>query len=275
MSDEQRVSMTVTDGIADVHLARPDKRNAVDGPMIDAIIETQATIAADGSIRVVVLSGDGHGFCAGLDMASFADMASGDLTSESDEVADAAADLSPTGAARPQLIGWGWRDLPQPVIAALHGAVMGAGLHIALGADIRYVTPDVRMAFVETGWGLVPDISPMQSLRRLVRLDVIKELIMTSREVAGPEAVTLGLATRCTETPLDDALATARIIADKSPDAMRAAKHLANASGLGSVADGLALELRTSLDLMGTPNQIEAVMAQLEGRAPNFEPPTI
>lgn len=273
MDTTERVTVSVSEGVAQVRLNRADKLNAVDGDMMDAIVETQAGLAADPAVRAVVLSGEGRGFCAGLDMSSFADMAEGGLTSDSDEVTAAAADLSPTGAARPQLIGWGWYELPQPVIAALHGPVLGAGMHIALGADMRYVTPDVRMAFVETEWGLVPDLSPMQSLRRVARLDVIKELIMTSREVDGPEAVALGLATRCSENAHDDALQTATRIATKSPDATRAAKRLANESGLLPVADGLALELRASLELMGTPNQLEAVMARLEGRAPDYSPP--
>lgn len=271
MTDSPRVTLDVIDGVADVRLSRPDKLNAVDGDMMDAIIDTQATITADRSVRVVVLSGEGRGFCAGLDMASFADMASGDLTADSAEVREAAVDLSPTGAARPQLIGWGWYELPQPVIAALHGPVYGAGLHIALGADIRIVTPDASLAFVETDWGLVPDLSPMQSLRRVARLDVVKDLVLTSRKVTGEEAVPLGLATRCVDDAFDEAMTIARHLAAKSPDAMRAAKKLANDAGLVPLAEGLALELRASLDLMGTPNQIEAVMSGLEGRPASFD----
>ncbi len=271
--DDIRVTLEVNDAVADVRLARPDKLNAVDGEMIEAIIETQQRIAADPSIRVVVLSAEGRGFCSGLDMSVFADMAGGDLSSDSDEIEAAAADLSPTGAARPQLIGWGWYELPQPVIVAAHGAVFGAGMHIALGADIRYVHPDVKMAFVETEFGLLPDLSPIQSLRRVARLDVIKELVMTSRRVRGEEAVQLGLATRCVEDPFAEAMQTAQLLAAKSPDAMRAAKRVINASGLLPVAEGLALEMKASVDLIGTANQMEAVMSRLEGRDPEYTDP--
>ncbi|MCP4436083.1 MAG: crotonase/enoyl-CoA hydratase family protein [Actinomycetia bacterium] len=268
-----RVSLTVADGIADVVLDRPAKLNALDGDMIEGIIAAQGAIAADPGIRAVVLRGAGRGFCAGLDTEVLAEIGAGSLSGGSDSVQAAAEDLSPGGAARPQLIGWGWYELPQPVIAALHGPVMGAGMHIALGADIRFAAPDARFAFVETEWGLVPDLSPVQSLRRLVRLDVAQDIVLTSRRINGEEAASLGLVTRSAEDPVAEAMATAEVIASKSPDAMRAAKALLNESGLVSAADGLALELKVSMDLMATPNQIEAVLSRLEGRAAEYDPP--
>ena len=270
---EDRVSMAVHDGVADVVLERPEKMNALDGAMIEGIIAAQAAIGADPGIRAVVLRGAGRGFCAGLDTEVLADIGQGALGGGSESVQAAAEDLSPGGAARPQLIGWGWYELPQPVVAALHGPVMGAGMHIALGTDIRFASPDAKLAFVETEWGLVPDLSPVQSLRRLVRLDVAQDIVLTSRRIPGAEAESLGLVTRCVEDPVDEAMRTARVIASKSPDAMRAAKGLLNESGLVPVREGLALELRTSVELMATPNQIEAVMSRLEGRQPQFDPP--
>lgn len=266
----ERVLLSVTDGVADVRLNRQEKLNAIDGAMMDAIIGAQQQISQDSHVRVAVVSGIGRGFSAGLDTANFADMASGELDGESESVAIAASDLSPGGAARPQQIGWGWRELAVPVIAAVHGPAMGAGLHIALGADIRHVSPDVRLAFVEVTWGLVPDLSAIQSLRRLVPLDVLTELIMTGREIDGVEAVRLGLATTVSDDPRASALELAAEVAAQSPDAIRALKQLALSSALVAPAEGLASELAASLDLMGTPNQIEAVMAKLEGRPPRF-----
>jgi enoyl-CoA hydratase/carnithine racemase len=268
---EQPITVSVIDHVADVRLNRPEQRNAIDGTMMRAAADAAADIAADPSIRVVVLSGEGKSFCSGLDMSNFADMASGDLAGDSAAVQAAAADLSPGGAAFPQQVSWAWYELPQPVIAAVHGAAFGAGIHVMLGADIRYIAPDTRLAFVETNWGLIPDLSGTQGMRRGVRLDVAKELVMTSREFSGAEAVDLGFATRSTETPFDDAMETARTIAAKSPAAIRAAKRLLNESALRTVAAGLALELELSTTLLGTDEQLEAVMARLESRPAAFD----
>jgi enoyl-CoA hydratase/carnithine racemase len=126
---------------------------------------------------------------------------------------------------------------------------------------------------MEIKWGLIPDMSGTQTLRHLVRLDVAKELTFTGRIVRGTEAVTLGLATRLSDAPRDDAFTMAREIAGKSPDAIRAGKRLLNAAPLGSVADGLKLEEALQLSLIGSPNQLEAVQANLEKRPPVFREP--
>ena len=127
-----------------------------------------------------------------------------------------------------------------PVIAAVHGVAFGGGLQIALGADIRFVAPDAQLSVMEIKWGLVPDMSGTQTLRHLVRLDVAKELTFTGRIVSGSEAVALGLATRVADDPRAEALALAREIAGKSPDAIRAGKRLLNAAGAGQRRRGPA-----------------------------------
>jgi enoyl-CoA hydratase/carnithine racemase len=165
-------------------------------------------------------------------------------------------------------------NLPVPVIAAVHGAAFGGGLQIALGADIRLVAPDAKLSVMEIKWGLIPDMTGTQTLRRLVRLDVAKELTFSGRIVSGEEAVGLGLATRVSSTPLEDALALAAEIAQKSPDAIRAGKQLLNESGLTTLEDGLRLEERLQLGLIGSPNQVEAVQANMEKRAPRFKDPS-
>ena len=144
-------------GVVELRLNRPDKRNAVDGEIMDGLLAALAQIKADNNARVVVLSGEGKGFCAGLDMASFGDMVSGDLTADS--AASAYDDLSPSGANRVQQLGWGLQELEIPVIAAVHGGAMGGGLNLALGADIRVMAPDAKLGFVEiTFIGLVVDM---------------------------------------------------------------------------------------------------------------------
>ena len=268
MSD--RVVVSSQDGVAEVRLNRPDKLNALDLPMFQALVEAGRGIARDRSVRAVVLVGEGRAFCAGLDFGSFQAMAGatresgpGLLSRESSE--------SPANLA--QLAAWVWTEVPVPVIAAVHGVAYGGGLQIALGADLRIVAPDARLSVMEIEWGLVPDMSGTQTLRRLVRLDVAKELTFTGRVIDGTQAVQLGLATRAEADPLAAARALATEIASKSPDAIRAGKRLLDASGVVSVAEGLQLEESLQRSLLGRPNQIEAVQANLGKRAPRFADP--
>jgi enoyl-CoA hydratase/carnithine racemase len=266
MSDA--VIVESNEGVVHVRLNRPDKRNAIGSEIIDGLLAALDTIRADNCARAVVLSGEGKGFCAGLDMANFGSMLDGDLNADS--AAEAYDELSPAGANRVQQLGWGWQELPVPVIAAVHGAAMGGGLNLAMGADIRVVAPDAKLGFVEISFGLLPDMSATQSLRHLARLDRIKELIFTGRRFTGVEAYEYGLATLLSDNPRQDALAMAQTIATRNPDAIRAAKKLLNDSMFSSTHDGLVAESNCSRELLGTPNQIEAIMSGFESRAPNF-----
>jgi enoyl-CoA hydratase/carnithine racemase len=263
-----RVRIDFKDGVADVRMTRAAKMNAIDSEMFQALGDAGRALAQDKSVRAVVLSGEGRAFCAGLDMESFAAMAGPRSGGNADPKL---FERSQSGANRAQLAAWIWQELPVPVIAAIHGVAFGGGLQIALGADLRIVAPDARLSVMEVKWGLIPDMSGTQTLRRLVRDDVAKELTFTGRVVSGSEAVALGLATRASERPLDDALAMAREIANKSPDAIRAAKKLLQQSWQSSVSDGLMLEEQLQRSLIGKPNQVEAVKSNLEKRAPNFK----
>jgi len=268
-----RVTVEIEAGIAHVQLNRPEKKNALDEGMFDGLLAAARGLAENSAVRAVVLSGAGDCFCSGLDASSFGEMASGTLDAETDSVRAAARDLSADGANRAQQLAWLWQELPVPVIAAVHGAAYGGGFHIALGADLRVIAPDAKIAFVEITWGLVPDLSGTQALRRLVPLDVAKKLIFTGEPISGEQAVALHLGTQLSDQPLEDAFALARTIAQRSPDAIRAAKRLLNASGLVPLSEGLANEFRASAKLMGSKNQIEAVMAKLQRREPAFEDP--
>jgi enoyl-CoA hydratase/carnithine racemase len=270
---EGRILLERDGGVAHVLLNRPDKKNALDGGMFEGLRGAARHLREDRSVRAVVLSGAGDCFCSGLDFSSFGAMADGELDAENEDVAAAARDLSPDGANAAQQIGWLWQELPVPVIAALRGAAYGGGFHIALGADVRFMAPDARIAFVEITWGLVPDLSGTQALRRLVPLDVAKKLIFSGEPISGEQAVAWHLGTELAENPLEDAFALARVIAQRSPDAVRAAKRLLNSSGLVSLEEGLANEFRASAGLMGQPNQIEAVVARLQKREPKFADP--
>ena len=248
--------------------------------MCEALTEAGAHLAQEPGVRAVVLTGEGRGFCAGLDMASFAAMSddgprpankkkeeSGGRTGN---LLDAANDSPGTVA---QNAAWTWRALPVPVIAGIHGVAYGGGLQIALAADMRIVAPDARLSVMEIKWGLVPDMTGTQTLRHLVRDDVARDLTFTGRIISGEEARELGLATRVDENPQQAAYDTAMEIASKSPDAIRADKELLNAASLVSLDDGLRLAAQLQGSLIGKPNQVEAVKANLQKRAPEFKDP--
>ena len=264
-----RVSVTVADHVAEVRLDRPDKLNALDPPMFEALIEAGERLRRAPALRAVVLHGAGRGFCAGLDMASFAAMASGrrdgvpaDLLARTHGLANA-----------PQQAALVWRELPVPVIAAIHGVAFGGGFQIALGADVRYVAPETKLSILEIKWGLVPDMGGIALMRELARGDVVRELAFTGRQLSGAEAVSCGFATAVHPDPLAAARATAREIASKSPDAVRALKRLLNASADVDTASILLAESREQAALIGSPNQIEAVRAAVEKREARFADP--
>jgi enoyl-CoA hydratase/carnithine racemase len=262
-----RVTVSVEGGVADVRLNRPDKINALDPAMFSALVDAGEALKGDGSVRAVVLSGEGRGFCAGLDFISFQAMAGdGAPAGSTRRIGDTEGRITHLG----QQAAYVWQEVPAPVIAAIHGVALGGGIQIALGADLRFVTPDARMSVLEIRWGLVPDMTGTLMLPRVVGLDVAKELTFTGRMVSGEEAGRLGLATRVTATPLDDALALARELAGKSPSALRGAKRLLNASGTRSVAEQFAAERVEIGQLIGSPDQVEAVSAYFEKREPVF-----
>lgn len=256
-----RISLKVEDGVADVRLARGDKHNAIDREMFDALAATIAELGDTDNLRVAVLSGEGPAFCSGLDIQSF--------------VAGPAA-LEPLlergddGLNLVQRVALGWRRLQVPVIAAVHGACFGGGLQIALGADIRLFAPDAQLSIMEIRWGIIPDMGITQTLRPLVSLDVAKELCLTGRIVEAGEAVRLGLGAGIAEDVHAAACELAREIAAQSPDAVRAVKRLLDETWQADASIGLELETALQRELLFSPNQVEAVTARFEKRAPRW-----
>ena len=254
-----RVTIAVADGIADVRLNRPDKMNALDPAMFAGIAAAIDRLAGMREVRVAVLSGEGRAFCAGLDMASMASGSGNDLATRSHGDANL-----------PQQVAWGWRTLPMPVIAAVHGVALGGGFQIMSGADIRIARPETRMSIRETYWGLVPDMAGLALWRTLVRDDVLRELTYTAREFTGADAQGYGFVTRLADDPLAEAMALAREIAGRNPAAVRASKRLVNAAADADAATMLRAESTEQIALMRSPNQVEAVRANMEKRAPAF-----
>ena len=255
-----RVTMEIANGIADVRLNRADKMNALDPAMFAAIAETLARLDAMPGLRCVVLSGEGRGFCAGLDMASMAAGGSG----------NALGPRTHGPANLPQHVAWGWRALGVPVIAAVHGVALGGGLQIIAGADVRIAHPDARFAVRELHWGIVPDMAGMALWRTSVRDDHLRELTYTAREFGAAEAERLGFVTRLADDPRAAALALATEIAARNPHAIRAAKRLITRAADADAPTLLQAESDEQLSLLRSPNQIEAVRANMAGRAAVF-----
>jgi enoyl-CoA hydratase/carnithine racemase len=258
MSD--RVTITRVGNVADVRLNRADKMNAIDAAMFDGIAAAIDELAGMDDVRAIVLSGTGRAFCAGLDMASMA-----------------AGGLGPDLAARthglanvPQQVAWGWRTLPMPVIAAVHGVAFGGGFQIMAGADIRIARADARFSIREAYWGLVPDMAGIALWRTLARDDVLRELTYTAREFDGVEAQAMGFVTRLADDPFAEAMALAQEIAAKNPGAIRGVKRLYNLATDGDAAAVLLAETAEQLNVIHTPNQIEQVRANIEKRAAVF-----
>lgn len=258
-----RVSVDYEDHIARVTLTRPDKMNALDDAMIQAIIAAGNEVAASDA-RAVVLSGEGKSFCAGLDVASFAGMAK----------FDAATWLLPRKHGDTndvQEVAMVWRRVHVPVIAALQGAVYGGGLQLALGADIRIAAPDVKVSVMEMKWGLVPDMGGMALLPRLMRADSLRQMVYTAAPVGAEQAERWGLVTSIDENPLQAALSLATEIAGKSPSAIRAAKRLIEMAESAEREAVLLEESRESAGLIGKADQLEVIAAQMQGRRPVFK----
>jgi enoyl-CoA hydratase/carnithine racemase len=264
---EDRITVDIQGGVADVRLVRVDKMNALDDAMFEALIKTGERLKTEAGVRAVVLSGAGRAFCAGLDMGNFDKMASGERKGGTGLVETPRTE---GGSNRAQHAVMVWREIPVPVIAAVHGVAFGGGFQLALGADMRFVTPDARMAVMEIKWGLVPDMAGIALLRRLIRDDQARELTYSGRQFTGEEALSLGLATRVCADPYAEALAFARDVASKNPDAIRADKRLMNLADDGDQRAILLAESVEQSALIGSPNQIEAVLSSMQKRAPNF-----
>ncbi|HWL42521.1 MAG TPA: crotonase/enoyl-CoA hydratase family protein [Ilumatobacter sp.] len=268
MSD--RVLVSISDGVADVRFNRADKRNALDQEQFSAIAEAGERLKSEPGVRVVVLSGDGASFCAGLDFSIFGQFADTSAGSGGPRIGT----LTESGITHlAQQVCWVWQELPVPVIAAVHGHAIGGGAQIALGADIRISTPGAKWSIREVHWGLIPDMTGTFVLSQLVRPDVAKELTFTARMFDGAEAHALGVVTRLADDPYTAAHELAAEIAGRSPHAVRGVKALYNRVFTQQAAEQFAMERQVIGGLIGTPNQVEAITANLGNRPPVFTDP--
>ena len=258
-----RIELSVDNAIATMTLSRADKMNALDPAMFEAIIAAIDALHADTSIRVVVLTGAGEHFSAGLDVASFA-------ADGGSAMLQRLQPLPGTDANFYQQPALGLIRLPVPVIAAMSGVVYGGGLQIAMGADIRIAAPDARLSVMELKWGIIPDMGMSVTARHVVRADCLKRLALTADVVSAADAQRYGFVTDIADDPLAAAHTLAATIAERSPDAVAATKSLFARTLEADAATALQDEANTQLTVLGKANQLEAVAANFEKRPPNF-----
>jgi len=261
-----RIELKFENHVALLRINRPEKHNALDREAFEALVEAGETLGQNKTVRAVVLAGAGESFCAGIDMSVF----------QGDGIANAREELmqrrGETGNLY-QSAATVWRQLPVPVIAAVHGVAYGAGLQIAMGADIRIAAPSARFSIMEIRWGIIPDMGITVTMRNTVPADRIRLLAYTGKVIDGAEALKLNLVTELDDDPLTAARQLAAAIAERSPDAVRAIKSLLNASLDVPPAKALRHEAKLQLSLLGSAGNREAVMANLHKREPRFEDP--
>lgn len=245
MSD--RVRIHVEGNVAYVTLTRPDKHNGMDLDMLKAVIRAQKQLRQRKNIRAVIIHGEGPSFCAGLDFKSVMGKSLHAFSSY----------LQLWWPFRNTFQRWsmGWRELSVPVIAVIHGNCFGAGLQLALGADIRICTPDAALSFMEAKWGLVPDMGGAALMRELMPMDVAKELTLTGRIIDGTTAQTLGLVTHVSNAPMSDAQNLVTEISTRSPDSVAAGKFLLQQAWHTNDHAALSAERRWQRRILGKKNQ--------------------
>ena len=256
------IRVDISEGIAEVVLDRADKRNAINLEMFQGLVNAQQQLASDRSVRGVLLRGEGKAFCAGIDLAT--------LMEGETAVDKLLSRPSGTEANLAQQVAVGWRGLSVPVAAAVHGTAFGAGLQIALGADVRMAAPDSQLSIMEVRWGIIPDMGITATARHLVGMDDLLDLAYSGRVIDAREARDVGLITRIEEDPLATARAWLQELVKRSPDALAAIKELFYSSWVSDSTVGWRREAALQRELLGGRNQREAVAAQQQGRQPRF-----
>ena len=254
------------EGVTLITLQRPERLNAMNATLVGELHEALESIAHDRSCRVVVLTGAGRGFCAGIDLSGYGQAPSADGRGR---VEDTFATQTHIAALVPRL-----RAMPQPVIAAVNGAAAGGGLALALASDIRIAGASARfnVAFVRLGISGC-DIGVSWLLPRLIGASRAWELMLTGRIIDADEADRIGLVLRVVpdDQLLEAALDTAALIVANSPWGIRMTKEVMwSQLEVGSLQAGIDLENRTQVLSSMTGDIREAVTAFLEKRPPRY-----
>ncbi|CAI8197699.1 MAG: crotonase/enoyl-CoA hydratase family protein [Planktomarina sp.] len=263
----QHLDLQMIDGLAIVTLNRPSKKNALSKILFEELFDVGTQLQKKERLRAVILTGAGNNFCAGIDL-NFLQTLLPRMEEVQDQMCNPPVGEDANWFQRPCYI---WRLLQVPVIAAIDGICIGAGLQLALSADIRLASPTTRMSIMESKWGLIPDMGITQVLPQLMRADQAKELMMTGRMLDATASERVGLITRIVADPLSAAKDLAKEIMGLSPEAVNGSKVLIDKTWNLSPGLGLAVEAQMQSKIIGTPNQIESVVARLEKRSANFK----
>jgi enoyl-CoA hydratase len=252
--------------VARVTLNRPDRRNAMNAPLLGGLYDALGALRDDAACRVIVLTGAGVGYCAGLDLAEgvkLSDLPGMSRVKAGMRVQQYIANLIPL-----------MRSQPQPIISAVNGAASGGGLALALGSDIRIAAASARfnVAFIKVGLSAC-DIGTSWILPRLIGASRAYELMLTGRFVDSAEALRIGLVTSVAadDALLDAALAESELILANGPFGVSMTKEVMwSQLEIGSLQAGIDLENRTQVLSSFAGDMEEAMAAFLEKRPPNF-----
>jgi enoyl-CoA hydratase/carnithine racemase len=240
-------------------LDRPEKRNAFNGELIEATGHAFEDAAADDSVRVVVVRGNGAMFSSGMDLGSLK------------EVSSAPENLRDF---REPIVRW-WNlleEMPKPTIAQIHGACIGGAMELALAADMRVMATDAVAAILEVKIGLIPDVGGCSRLPAVVGVGRAKELIMTGRFLGAEEALSIGFANRI--APPDELDATTEALCNEllaaAPIAVSLAKSVIDRAAKPALEETLELEVDAQARLAASADFAEGASAFMEKRAPTF-----
>jgi len=255
------------DGVGRIVLDRPDAKNALTIAMRDGIIAAVREFRADPAVRAVLITGDGDSFCAGMDLSASTVTQAG----KPDFVPRNTSEALRAGVQT--FIRELW-ELDKPTVAAVNGAAVGPGAHLALACDFVLVHPATRFIWTFAKWGLVADAGGAYLLPRLVGLPRAKAMVMLGEGAMGAEAVELGLAYRCVDSPdtlLPESLALARKLAAGPTRSLGLSKRLLNASFETDLHDSLELEGHFQTLATASPDLVEGMAAFREKRDAEFD----
>lgn len=257
------VELDIEGAVATVRLNRPDKHNSVNIQLLLELIACGRHLKSNRDVRAVIITGNGPSFCSGMDLK-------GIMTGGVMKKIMAVLPLWKPFMNRYQRVSLVWRSLSVPVIAVIHGNCFGAGLQIALGADIRVAAPNTKLSIMESSWGLVPDMGGALLLRELLPRDVAMELTFSGRIVDAAQAKDMGLITHIADDPLHFARLLCQEFEKQSPDALAAGKRLLLGAWSSRAWSALRLERLWQRRVIGKRNQRIAVAKQLKKSQQNY-----
>ncbi len=267
-AEDKPVNTSVEDGVGVVEFNRPHRANALDLAGWRGLRDAFEEMDAQSEVRAVVLRGSGAHFCSGIDLTLLAEFSSDAAScagraSESCEILIHELQDCVTSIERCR----------KPVIAAIHGVCLGGGVDIVCAADIRLATRDAQFSIKEVDLAVIADLGTIQRLPHLIGEGLARELIFTARNVDGAEAEQIGLVNRALPDRGDvfaAAMAMARLIAQKSPLAVRGSKQSLNFSRDHSVEHGLAQVALINSARLNSADFREAIAALKQRRAANY-----